>query len=111
VTALAIAICIVCQLFLVAGQVLLKHAMVANHATWRRTAIRLLPGIACMTVWFFLWLGLLEKWDLSKVFPFEGLNPALLVVAAWLFLRERVTPATWVGIGLITAGIVLVSRS
>jgi uncharacterized membrane protein len=111
VTALAIGICIVCQLFLVAGQVLLKHAMAKDGADWRRTHLRLLPGIACMTVWFFLWLGLLEKWELSKVFPFEGLNPALLVVAAWLFLRERVTVGTWVGIALITAGIVLVSGS
>lgn len=110
-TWLAVAICVVCQLFLVAGQVLLKHAMVKEHAGWGRMAVRLLPGIACMTVWFFLWLGLLERWELSKVFPFEGLNPALLVVAAWAFLRERVTAGTWVGIGLITLGIVLVSRS
>jgi uncharacterized membrane protein len=111
VTALAIVICVTCQLFLVAGQVLLKHAMAGEASGLRRTTVRLIPGVACLTVWFFLWLGLLEKWDLSKVFPFEGLNPALLVVAAWIFLRERVTPGTWVGIAMITAGIVLVSRS
>jgi uncharacterized membrane protein len=111
VTLLAVVICVVCQLFLVGGQVLLKHAMADQGAGWRRTVVRLVPGVACMTVWFFLWLGLLERWELSKVFPFEGLNPALLVVAAWVFLRERVRVGTWVGIGLITAGIMLVSRS
>jgi uncharacterized membrane protein len=64
-----------------------------------------------MTAWFFLWLGLLEEWDLSKVFPFEGLNPVLMVIGAWFFFRERMSRAAWVGVGLIAAGIALVSGS
>jgi uncharacterized membrane protein len=101
-------------LLLVAGQLLLKHAMApaAGEVTsWRRTAARLAPGIACMTAWFFLWLGLLEQWDLSKVFPFEGLNPVLLVIAAWLVFKERISRSAWIGVALIAAGIVLVSGS
>jgi undecaprenyl phosphate-alpha-L-ara4N flippase subunit ArnE len=114
VTAIAITLCVLCQLLLVAGQLLLKHAMTptAEEASrWGRTAARLVPGIACMTAWFFLWLGLLEKWDLSKVFPFEGLNPVLLVIGAWIFFRERMSRTAWVGVGLIAAGIGLVSGS
>jgi uncharacterized membrane protein len=114
VTAVAITLCILCQLLLVAGQLLLKHAMTPKAeeaASWRRTAVRLAPGIACMTAWFFLWLGLLEQWDLSKVFPFEGLNPVLLVIAAWLVFKERMSRSAWVGVALIAAGIVLVSGS
>ena len=111
-TAVAIVLCVVCQLFLVVGQLMLKHAMNPKAGgSWRGTAVRLVPGIACMTVWFFLWLGLLEKLELSHIFPFEGLNPALLVLGAWFFFRERVTVRAWVGIGLITAGVVLVSGS
>jgi drug/metabolite transporter (DMT)-like permease len=163
VTAIAIGLCILCQLLLVAGQLLLKHAMTTTSApgakregeapseppvstgeaalaagltgsqrepaartearppttsfppgappSWRRTATRLAPGIACLTAWFFLWLGLLEQWDLSKIFPFEGLNPVLMVIGAWVFFRERMSGAAWVGVGLIAAGIALVSGS
>lgn len=110
-TLLAIILCLICQLFLVVGQLFLKRAMTPANGpdNWQRTAIRLIPGIACMTAWFFLWLGLLQSWDLSRIFPFEGLNPALLVLGAWFFLKERLSPGAWLGIGLITAGIVLVT--
>ena len=72
---------------------------------------RFVLGIGCLTAWFFLWLGLLAGWPLSKLFPFEGLNPALMALAAWVFLRERMPVVAWVGIGLITVGIVVVSGS
>jgi uncharacterized membrane protein len=112
VTAIAIVLCIVCQLFLVVGQLLLKRAMnPAAKGGWRAMAVRLIPGIGCMTVWFFLWLGLLERLELSRIFPFEGLNPALMVIGASIFLRERMTVNAWIGIGVITVGIVLVTGS
>ena len=111
-TAIAIVLCIVCQLFLVMGQLLLKRAMnPAAKGGWRAMATRLIPGIGCMTVWFFLWLGLLERLELSHIFPFEGLNPALMVIGAWIFLRERMTVNAWIGIGVITVGIALVTGS
>jgi uncharacterized membrane protein len=106
---LAIALCILCQLFLVTGQLFLKRAMHGHSLTWRSTAMRLIPGIAFMSAWFFLWLGLLETWELSHIFPFEGLNPALLVLGAWFFFKEKLTPGAWMGIVLITLGIILVA--
>jgi uncharacterized membrane protein len=114
VTALAIALCVLCQVFLVVGQVLLKRAMAPATASAGLRAIgvhNLLLGIACLTAWFFLWVGLLQRWELSQIFPFEGLNPALLVVASWLFLDERLPRTAWVAIALITTGVVLVSGS
>jgi undecaprenyl phosphate-alpha-L-ara4N flippase subunit ArnE len=114
VNALAIILCTVCQLFLVAGQLLLKRAMNATHdepPPRGKIASNLAGGIALLSLWFFLWLGLLGQWELSHLFPFEGLNPALLMIGAWIFLRERVPPRGWVGIVLISAGIALVSGS
>ncbi len=108
-TALAIVLCVACQLFLVIGQLFLKRAMTPVTGERKSMAVRLIPGIGCMTIWFFLWLGLLQSWDLSRIFPFEGLNPALLVLGAWIFLKERVSAGAWVGIGLITVGIMLVA--
>jgi uncharacterized membrane protein len=114
VTALAIALCVLCQLFLVAGQVLLKHAMSPATPQAGLKAVRRKPlalGIASLTAWFFLWVGLLQRWELSQLFPFEGLNPAILVLAAWWFLKERVPLGAWVGIALISLGVFLVSGS
>jgi undecaprenyl phosphate-alpha-L-ara4N flippase subunit ArnE len=113
-TAMAITLCVVCQAFLITGQLLLKHAMratVGPGARWSRGMGRLAVGIGCMTVWFFLWLGLLQRWDLSHLFPFEGLNPALVAMAAWIFLRERMAITSWLGIVMISFGLALVAGS
>lgn len=136
-TALAIFLCVVSQFFLVAGQILFKRAMSALPAPHgpfaaiaveqnvghildyavpdpkpRRVMIRLLVlGIATQTMWFFLWLGLLQDWPLSKIFPFEGLNPVLIVLTASVLLKERLTLESWAGIILISAGIGFVTNS
>jgi drug/metabolite transporter (DMT)-like permease len=112
---MAIIICIVCQLLLVCGQILLKHAM-TDPTAGRASAISLrirnfTLAIVCLTFWFFLWLGLMRRWDLSKLFPFEGLNPAMIAIAAWLVLKEHLPARAWVGLALVCAGIALVARS
>jgi uncharacterized membrane protein len=109
-TIVASIVCITAQVFVVTGQVFMKRAM--DQKTQRSQAFRtraLAIGIAAQTVWFFLWLSLLQKWDLSLIFPFEGLNPLMLVLAAWLILREKLTAATWIGVALITGGLLLVA--
>jgi uncharacterized membrane protein len=107
VTTIAILMAVTCELALVGGQLLLKRAM---SATPPRIGV-LAGGIAFLTAWFFIWLELLSRWDLSRIFPFEGLNPALVVLGAALFLKERVPIATWFGIALISAGVAIVSVS
>lgn len=109
-TILAITLCILAQVFLVIGQVFMKRAM-DEKSTRSRTsrAQSLVLGIAAQTVWFFLWLGLLQHWDLSLIFPFEGLNPLLLVLAAWLILKDQLSVTTWVGVAMITGGLLLIA--
>jgi uncharacterized membrane protein len=112
-TSLAVSICVLCQFCLVAAHLLLKHAMNATHVTPRRWTVILwnvAGGIGLLNVWFFLWLGLLRNWELSRVFPFEGLSPLLLVLGAWIFLGERVSPRAWFGIVLIGVGVGLVAQ-
>ena len=113
-TALAITLALVCQVFLVTGQVFIKHAMAPATAEvgLRGIGVRHLAlGIVSMTGWFLLWVALLQRWELSQVFPFEGLAPALRVSAARVFLKEKLPPIAWFGIALITVGTVLVSGS
>ncbi len=112
----AFTLCAICQLLVVISQVFFKHAMApAGEAAPARFGGRMTGfifcGIVLQSLWFFLWMGILAKWDLSQAFPFEGFNPVLVVLAAWIFLRERISWSAWCGIALITAGIVIVSQS
>ena len=113
-TPLTVALVLLSQLAQVAGQVLLKRGMSQIDQTPRRTGPVLWGlggGIALLTAWFGLWMGLMQKLDLSQLYPFTGLSPVLMVLAAGLFLRERADWRTWLGVALITAGTVMVAFS
>jgi uncharacterized membrane protein len=112
VTLVAIALCLVCQVCEVSGHLFIKHAMNATMVVppaWATVARNMAAGVAILTLWFLLWLGLLQGWDLSRLYPFEGLGPPLLMLGAWLFLKEEVPLRAWIGIVLIGSGIALVS--
>jgi undecaprenyl phosphate-alpha-L-ara4N flippase subunit ArnE len=111
VTILALILVVVSQIAQVGGQVMLKKGMVPAKSKRRKRVIALYlgAGVAFLTVWFLLWVGLHEKMELSYLFPFQGLSPLLLVVAAALLLKERTNWRTWAGIALISLGSVLVA--
>lgn len=107
-------LCVASQFCLVTGQLLLKHAMNQTNLTpvpWRRVVPLFAVGIAILSGWFFLWGGLLQRKDLSFIYPFEGMGPALMLIGAWIFLKEKLTWQSCIGIALISAGIALVSAS
>lgn len=106
-TGFAISLALVCQGFLIAGQLVLKRAMSGTPIRYKLLAV----GIGLLSCWFFTWLGLLSRWDLSRLFPFEGLNPVLIVIGAATFLKERIPVTGWVAIGFISVGVALVSIS
>lgn len=113
-TAPAILLALLCQLFLVTGQLMLKRGMNATRLLpppKARVFGSLAGGVGLLGAWFFLWLGLLRNWELSHLFPFEGLNPALIVLGAGLFLKERVSVTGWIGIAMISLGVALVAGS
>ncbi|MDQ6809738.1 MAG: EamA family transporter, partial [Verrucomicrobiota bacterium] len=80
---------------------------------WRsgRFAAYFGSGIASMTVSFFLTLGLLQRFELSYLYPFQGLSVVLIAIAGAVMLRERVTLQLLAGSALISAGIVMVALS
>jgi uncharacterized membrane protein len=95
-----------------AGQIFFKKAMSRPDDEARgKGAFFLACGIVIMALTFFLWQGLLEKHDLSYLYPFEGVDHVLLVLGASYFLKERATPRLWAGVALIVAGVVLVSTN
>ena len=98
----------------VAGQIFLKHAMESTTQTGFQKstiAIRLGAGILLMTISFFITLGLLQRFDLSYLYPFQGLSVVIITLIAALILKEKLSWQLMIGALLITAGVVLVSMS
>jgi len=98
----------------VAGQLFLKRAMestMKSDGTRARFMALLGGGIFLMTISFFLTLGLLQRFDLSYLYPFQGLSVIIITLMAAVMLKERLTLQLTIGALLISAGIVLVSLS
>lgn len=99
---------------LVAGQVLMKHAIQeAKQFGFRNLRVLTIffGGVAALAVSFFLTLALLQHFDLSYFFPLQASSTILIIAAAEIFLRERLSLQLVVGSLLITLGIVIVSLS
>jgi undecaprenyl phosphate-alpha-L-ara4N flippase subunit ArnE len=114
VTVTLVLLCLAAQVCLATGQLFVKHAM--NHTDhtptpWPKVLSNFALGIGAMTGWFFLWTNLMKTNDLSHIYPFEGVGPVLVVLGAWFFLKEKIHPRAWLGIGLISLGLAFVAAS
>jgi uncharacterized membrane protein len=98
----------------VAGQLFFKRAMELSSAAAfrnRKVIFILGAGLLSMTISFFLNLGLLQRFDLSYLYPFQGLSVIIIGLMAAVILKEKLTMKLTVGSLLITVGVVLVSLS
>jgi uncharacterized membrane protein len=114
VSFLAFFFIIVSLLSFVVAQLILKRAMefsAANGLRNTRFVSLVAIGVALMTISFFLTLGLLQRFDLSYLYPFQGLSVIFITLLAAVALKEKVNLRLTVGALLITTGIVLVSLS
>jgi uncharacterized membrane protein len=114
VSILAFLLIVVSLLSFVAAQLILKRAMefsATNGLRNSRFVSLAATGIALMTVSFFLTLGLLQRFDLSYLYPFQGLSVIFITLLAAVALKEKLSARLTLGALLITAGIVLVSLS
>jgi drug/metabolite transporter (DMT)-like permease len=110
VTALSALLILLTLVSFVAGQLLLKHAMQQQFRSARFLKF-FAGGLVAMTFSFFVTLGLLRHFDLSYLYPFQGLSVVIITILAAVILREKLTPQLLFGAVLISAGVVLVSLS
>ena len=111
-TTISLVLVLTALIAFVAGQLLLKKAMDAANLSGFKSMKFLWPfaaGIFLLTVQFFLNLGLLQRYDLSFIYPFQGLSVIIISIAAAIVLREKLTLQLVTGSLLISVGIVLVS--
>jgi len=100
----------VALILFVGAQLFLKHAMESDFRSARFTKCFAI-GLSTMTASFFITLGLLQHFDLSYLYPFQGLSVVIISLLAAAILREKLTPRLFFGAALISAGVVLVSFS
>jgi uncharacterized membrane protein len=114
VSVLAFFFIVVSLLSFVVAQLILKRAMEATTTTGFRNVqfvSKVAAGVILMTISFFLTLGLLERYDLSYLYPFQGLSVIFITLMAAVMLKEKLNTRLAIGALLISAGIVLVSLS
>lgn len=71
----------------------------------------LLLGVVLQAAFFFMYLTLLSRADVSKILPMTAFDYIIVALLAYFLLAEPVTPARWAGIGFIAVGVFLVSRT
>ena len=98
----------VALILFVGAQLFLKHAMESDFRSARFIKCFAI-GLSTMTASFFITLGLLQHFDLSYLYPFQGLSVVIISLLAAAILREKLTPRLFFGAALISAGVVLVS--
>ncbi len=66
-------------------------------------------SICLQALSFFLWVAVLSKANLGYAFGISGaFFYTLLPLLSWLILGERLTPVQWMGLVMITFGVVCV---
>src|SRR5215813_12500540 len=73
------------------------------------TSPYILLGVFFEALFFGTLLFLMNKSDISLLWPLTGLSFVFATFAAMIFLNEKVSPMRWAGVLLVVAGAVLIS--
>ncbi len=73
--------------------------------------LKVLSGFAAYGISSLFWIVVLSKIELSLAYPMLALNYVLVPLTAWLFLGDQVPVLRWVGMGVVIAGVVIISRT
>jgi uncharacterized membrane protein len=68
-------------------------------------------GVSLLIVWLLSHMALLSWADLSYVLPMTSIAYVLVALVGRFLLHEHVSPARWVGVTLIMAGVTLVGHT
>jgi multidrug transporter EmrE-like cation transporter len=68
-------------------------------------------GMTCYAASICVWLAALSKAPVSTAYPMLSLGYVVVAAVSVLWLGETLTPGKVIGIALICAGVVLVSRN
>jgi uncharacterized membrane protein len=75
------------------------------------TNLPIFVGLVCYGLSTIFYILVLKDKDLSLVYPMIASSYVLVLLFAWLFRHEAVSPIRWAGALVITIGVVLISKS
>lgn len=112
-----IAIMVVAVLAVVVGETLLSKGMkqtnsaaagFGNQAQAIVGNVYVVGGTVLMTLYFGLYMQALKMADLSFVLPLTAVSYLLGAVTSKYYLHETVTPVKWIGVLIITLGVIVI---
>jgi multidrug transporter EmrE-like cation transporter len=77
----------------------------APHTVWAAA------GAAVWGIEILAYAQVLARLPLNIAFPIMSLTYAAAPLAGWLLLGEKVSPQRWFGIGLVTAGVMIIGTT
>jgi drug/metabolite transporter (DMT)-like permease len=106
------------------GNVVLRYGMqqvgnIASYSPWALILSSLkamsnpfvLVGVGLLIIFFIAHMIVLSWADLSYVLPMTSLGYIMVTVLGWLWLGEKVSFVRWVGIAVITVGVMMVGQT
>jgi drug/metabolite transporter (DMT)-like permease len=104
-----------CVFVISTGQLLFKLA--SGHLDFRhplaepRGLVILGVALALYAGATLVWVAVLRHAPLSRIYPIMALSFVLTPLGGMLFLKEPISASYWAGVGLILAGLVVISRA
>jgi multidrug transporter EmrE-like cation transporter len=111
---------IIVVLFTSTGQLLLRVAMrdadlteggLGGLIAYALQTPALWLGIAAYGASTLLWLRVLSRYPVGAVYPMVAIGYILVTLGGVVFLQERVPAQTWIGLGVICAGVLIMATS
>jgi len=68
-------------------------------------------GLACYALSAVFWIAVVSQVDLSLAYPMVSLAYVIVFIASWLLLGEQIPPLRLIGLLIIVAGVIVISRS
>lgn len=108
-------IALLCVVGIAAGQILFKLSAIAlrKHDTFfhQETITILFAAFALYGITTIAWVWVLQKIDLGKAYPLMALAFVIVPIGSYFFLGERFQSQYFVGVALISIGIIVAVRA
>lgn len=108
-------IALVCVVGIASGQILFKLSAVSLKKTGSffdpSTLMLLFSSLALYGIMTIIWIWMLQKADLGKIYPLMALAFVIVPIGSHLVFGERFQPSYFAGVGLIIVGIIVAVRT
>ena len=108
---LSVALNALAQIFLRYGMRNAEFEMSLAWVLHKAISPGVLAGLTCYAVSIILWLAVLSRVQVSIAYPFQALGYVFASLVAWRFLGEGMTSLNILGLSLICAGVLVLSRA